>query len=161
MKEIWKKIKGFENYEISTLGRVKSLKNNIILKQKFNKSNGYMQVTLYNNGEGKTFSVHRLVGNAFIKNPKNLPQINHIDQTKVNNIVSNLEWCTARYNCNYGTKTENLKKRTNQYTRDGKLIKTWGSLCEIEEKLGFYESNISACCNGRLKSAYNFIWRFV
>lgn len=160
--EIWKDIQGYEGlYQVSNLGNVKSLRRNLILKLSKNRNNGYSQVSLHKNGVQTTLLVHRLVGMCFIKNPKNLPQINHKNEIKTDNRVENLEWCDNRYNCNYGSKNDNLKKKTNQYTKSGELVKTWSSLSEIQRKLGFNQPNLSNCCNGYLPQAYGFIWRYV
>ena len=97
MSEIYKDIKGYENeYQVSNLGNVKSLKRNIILKPDIN--DNYKRVTLCQNGETKRISVHRLVATAFINNPLNKPHINHIDNNPNNNDVNNLEWCTHSEN---------------------------------------------------------------
>ena len=105
MEEIWKDIQGYEGlYRVSNLGRVKSFhkaKEHILSPGK--DKDGYFQVQLYKNGINKMRKVHRLVAQAFISNPNNLPQINHKDENKQNNNVDNLEWCTNEYNHNYGT----------------------------------------------------------
>lgn len=121
--EEWRSIKGFEGYyEVSNLGRVRSLdryvtcnngvnvynrfKKGVILKTGV-KGGGYLFVGLHKDG-CKTIepSVHRLVAEAFIPNPENLPEVNHKDENKTNNSVDNLEWCTRAYNTNYGTRGE-------------------------------------------------------
>ena len=126
MQEVWKDIVGYENlYQISNLGNVKSvekyvnscLKHNTKIKRKekmlkqYNKS-GYLQVALSKNGIKMFFLVHRLVAQAFIPNPNNLPQINHKDENKQNNNINNLEWCDRKYNCNYGTRNSKIYNRT-------------------------------------------------
>lgn len=104
--EIWQNIANFENlYQISNYGNVKSLNyrktgKEQILKPTTN-NDGYKLVLLYKNGSRKTLSIHRLVANAFIPNPNNLPEINHIDRDKTNNTVENLEWCTHKENTDY------------------------------------------------------------
>lgn len=116
--EIWKDIKGYEGlYQVSNKGRVKSLGNNKTRKEKIlslkPNNKGYIRVTLYKNNIKKHFSVHRLVAEAFIPNPDNLPQVNHIIddfEHRSDNRVENLEWCTAEYNSNYGTHNEKLSK---------------------------------------------------
>ncbi len=99
--ETWKPIKGYEGlYEVSDQGRVKSLINKpkeMYLKKH---NRGYRQVELTNGEERKTYLVHRLVAEAFLPNPQKYPQVNHIDEDKQNNAVSNLEWCTAKQNRN-------------------------------------------------------------
>ena len=96
--EIWKPIPDYEDYQISTFGRVKSFKRGAqkILKPMIGR--GYLRIALTRNGKTKIFSVHRLVTLAFIPNPQNKPQINHIDGCKLNNFVDNLEWMTASEN---------------------------------------------------------------
>lgn len=102
--EEWKTIDNYEDlYMVSTLGKVKSLKHNRVLRPNI-KHDGYMFVILCKNGKVKPFRVHRLVAQAFIPNPDNLPEVNHKDENKVNNTVENLEWCTSSYNINYGTR---------------------------------------------------------
>ena len=115
MEEIWKDIEGYEGlYQVSNLGRVKSFprkgthttKERILKLTKSNKN--YVIVILKNNYIQKAKSVHRLVAEAFIPNPNNLPQVNHKDENKLNNKVDNLEWCDNIYNCNYGTRNKRL-----------------------------------------------------
>ena len=106
MEEIWKDIEGYEGlYQISTLGRVRSLRKfdelNNIFVMKPNASNRYYKISLSKNGKTKYFFVHRLVAQAFIPNPDNLSLVNHKDCNKLNNCVSNLEWCDYKYNNNY------------------------------------------------------------
>ena len=105
--ENWKDIEGYEGlYQVSNLGRVKSLNYHRSWKEqclKPGKVCGYLYVILSKDGEVYGKYVHILVAEAFIPNPFNLPYVNHKDEVKTNNCVSNLEWCTAKYNTNYGT----------------------------------------------------------
>ena len=104
--EEWKNVIGYEGlYEVSSIGNVRNVKRNTLLR--FSNNQGYIQVYLYKNGIRKGFRVHRLIAQAFLPNPNNLPQVNHLDEDKTNNRVDNLEWCTAKYNSNYGHRTEN------------------------------------------------------
>lgn len=167
-KEIWKDILGYEGlYQVSNFGRVKSLKfgKERILKLTKDKD-GYLIVNLYKNNKSKTFKVHRLVAEAFIPNPDNLPQVNHKDEDKSNNILSNLEWCDVKYNQNYGTRNKRIgKSNTNgkrskpvlQYTLDGKFVREWESYRECKRN-GF--NHVSECCRGKLKSCEGFIWKY-
>ena len=173
-KEYWKPVVGYEElYQVSNWGRVKSLPRNgtvkyaRILKPGTNRY-GYLYVNLCKDGKVKTFTVHRLVAEAFLPNPDNLPCINHKDECKTNNNVDNLEWCTNEYNINYGTRTERMSKsKINgkrsktvlQYTLDGQFVREWPSAMECDRN-GYDQGNVSACCRGELKTYKNFIWKY-
>ena len=165
-EEIWRTIKGFEGlYEVSDQGRVRSLKfgKERILKPLRNTC-GYLQFCLYKNGEQKMYLVHRLVAQTFIPNPRNLPEVNHKDEDKTNNSVSNIEWCDRKYNLNFGTRaqrqSEKLSKPVLQYTKSGEFIGEWKSTRDVQRNLNYNQSNISKCCTGKCKKAYNFIWKY-
>lgn len=152
--EEFRDVPGYEGmYEVSNFGRVR--RNGKILKP-FN-NYGYLRVDLFKNGIVRKFLIHRLVAQAFIPNPKNLPQVNHKDEDKTNNCVENLEWCDAKYNINYSK-----AKPVLQFDREGNFIKEWPSALKVEEELGIYHSNISNCCLGRygLKTTGGFIWKY-
>ena len=173
--EIWKPVVGYEGlYEISSFGRVKSYKQSKkgkILKI-FKDSNGYFRVTLNTN---KQYSVHRLVAQTFIPNPNNLPQVNHKDENKTNNIIwvnedgsidynkSNLEWCDAKYNMNYGTlqkrRAKKVLKPLLQYSKDGIFIKEWDSRIDAANQTKISRKRISDCCCGRQETAGGFVWK--
>lgn len=183
MFERWKPIKGFEGlYEISDFGNVKSLdrkvfyKNRIIIThkgvmlKKYKHKKGYVCVRLSKNGKQKNVLIHRLVAEAFIPNPRNLPCVNHKTECKTFNHYSTLEWCDYSYNANFGTSiTRRVKKQTNdpkqskkilQMTKYGKIIKIWPSIREINRQLGFSRWAITSVCYGKQKTAYGFCWRF-
>ena len=109
--EEWKSIPGYEGlYEVSNLGRVRSVErcdrfNRKIVSKilKPNYVSGYLRVGMYKNKTFKYYLIHRLVAQAFLPNPDNLPEVNHKDEDKSNNKVNNLEWCDRSYNMNYGT----------------------------------------------------------
>lgn len=135
--EEWKQIKGFEGlYEVSNFAQVRNSKGHI-LKSAIKKghSTNYNVVSLYKDGKGHTKTIHRLVAEAFIPNPDNLPCINHKDEDGTNNLPNNLEWCTKQYNTNYGTAQE---RRT--------------------EKI---KGVLSACIAGKRKTTGGFMWEMV
>lgn len=172
-REEWRMIPGYEGlYMVSNKGRVKSLNymgkgKTVILK--LNDCVGYKDVVLSKDGIRKHFKVHRLVAMAFIPNPNNLPQVNHKDENPLNNCVDNLEWCTQEYNNNYGTRKDRCRKKMlitseskqiAQYTLDGRLVKIWDSMRDIERELGYSSGHICRCCKGQRKTAYGFIWTY-
>ena len=116
MIEEWRPVVGYEGlYEVSNTGRVRSVdrfyyrlhKGKVLSPTK--DRYGYLTVTLNCNGKSKTIKIHRLVAQAFLPNPDNLPQVNHKDEDKTNNNVTNLEWCDAKYNVNFGTRQERYR----------------------------------------------------
>lgn len=129
MQKEWKDIIGYEGlYQISNYGDVKSLGritvqkhklDEIILKKSQDKD-GYNIVTLYKNGKKKTHKVHRLVANAFLQKKEGLNSVNHKNEIKDDNRVSNLEWCDDKYNVNYGSRTEKAKKTMRKYWENPK-----------------------------------------
>ena len=166
MDEIWRDIQGYKGlYQISNKGRVKSLKcgKERILKPGID-GYGYMFVCLYNDNARKYFKIHRLVTQAFVSNPENKPQVNHLDENKKNNCVDNLEWATAKENNNFGTRNEragySLSIPIIQYSKSGEFIREWTGAHEVERVLGIDNSHIIACCKGKLKSSGGFIWRY-
>lgn len=185
-EEIWKDIEGYDGkYMISSFGRVKSIWRNNQYKSQIGSptfltptthKQGYLWVSLVKDGKSKAHFIHRLVAQAFIPNPDNLPQVNHKDEDKTNNMVwvnedgsidydkSNLEWCDAKYNSNYGTRNERCKKKIAkpiiQTTLDGKFVKEYSSMSEAEKIDGYDSAYISLVCNGKRKSAYGYKWHF-
>ena len=178
MEEIWKDIRGYEGlYQISNLGRIKSLPKwrvkygygEIILKQSIGKK-GYKVISLNKNKKRKQYKVHRLIAEAFIPNPENKPQINHIDGNKLNNDINNLEWCTQNENIqhayntglykNYSPPPVRQKRKIIQYSLDGQFIKYWIGIADTAKKLNCDYSNIVNCCRGKQKSAFGFIWKY-
>lgn len=174
MAEEWKDVKDFEGiYQVSNLGRVKSLDRVVTYedgRKRFYKGkilrpdetkNGYLHVVLCKDGSQHSVNVHRLVALAFIPNPNNYKEVNHIDEDKTNNCVNNLEWCTRTYNNNYGTRTQRTQKKVYQYDLETKeLLKVFPSLTDVTKQLGYDFRNISSCCLGKRKQAYNYIWRY-
>lgn len=172
--EVFKDIKGYEGlYQISNYGRVKSLNYNNTGKERIlipgKGRSGYLQVKLCKKGKQKNHLVHRLVAQAFMPNPDNLPEVNHINEVKTDNRVENLEFCDRKYNTNYGTgiqrKAEKqingkLSKTVYQYSLNGVLVAEYPSTNEVERQLGYSHGNISKCCNGEYKQVYGYIWKY-
>lgn len=167
--EIWKDIEGYEGlYQVSNLGRVKSLGNNKTRKEKILKGikerGDYLKVILCKEGNRKHFKVHRLVASAFIPNYNNLPQVNHKDEDKNNNRVDNLEWCDCKYNINYGSHNKRMIKANSipiiQFSKTGEFIHKWDSAREAEKELGIDKGNICSCLKGRYKTAGNYKWEY-
>lgn len=161
--EQWKPIKGYEElYEISSYGNICIKTKKKLLKLNKN-SRGYIVITFTKNKIQKSYSVHRLVAEAFIPNPENKPQVNHINGDKTDNRVENLEWCTGSENMQHCYKNNLQKKRfkrVNQYTLDNCFVKQWDSLTQIEKELHIKHSKVSMVCNCKRKKAGNFIWRY-
>lgn len=215
MEEVWKDVVGYEGlYQVSNLGRVKSLsrlvdkgkygtiytKERILKNQKVNVN--YLFVILSKDGKHKNMTVHRLMAKAFLPNPENLSDVNHKDENPSNNFIyvnedgsvdyekSNLEWCTHKYNCNYGTskiriiktrrknndvsemvkKQKETKKRLKsrcrplpiaQYSTNGELLATYESALQASKTTGIHVSAILRCCHGVYKQMRGFIWKFI
>ena len=154
-EEIWKEIQGFEGlYEVSSHGRVRNLRTGRILGDRYDGA-GYKAVLL----DGKNYYIHRLVALAFLDNPNNLPQVNHIDEKKDNNDISNLEWCTASQNQRHSAHQHSCK--INQITKDGELVKAWQSSWQINRETGYDQGYIIKCCRGKYKQAYGYRWEYV
>ena len=177
MEEIWKDVKGYEElYQVSNYGQIRSVDRTVgyrykgkqrIYKGRMLKQvvrNGYLSVSLSKENKLKQKNIHRLVAEAFLPNPFNLPVINHIDENKKNNMVSNLEWCSCAYNTNYGSgrkkQAESQQKVVLQYDRSGNLLNQYPSATIAALKNGYNLKTISQCCRGHIKSAYNYIWMY-
>lgn len=131
MNEEWKDIQGYEGlYQVSNLGRVKSLERSVvigwgakrlfkekILKDSVNNKNGYVYVGLHKNGKTRSARVHRLVALEFLENRDNLPAVNHKNEIKTDNHVENLEWCDSKYNNNYGNHMKKIVENTDYAKR--------------------------------------------
>ena len=154
-EEIWKEIEGLEGeYAISNKGNVKNLKTGRIRADRYNRRNGYKQVHL----KGKNYMVHRLVALAFIPNPNNLPQVNHIDEDKLNNDVKNLEWVSIEDNIRHSIHNQSCKVK--QLDKDGNLIRVWDSIHQINRELGYARQAITRVCKGKQEYSYGFRWEY-
>lgn len=177
MEEIWKDVVWYEGlYQVSNLGRVRSLERTIerkkfgsiivqssILKQ-YDNGTGYLRVVLYDqNHKAKKAYVHRIVAMTFVDNPMGYPNINHKDENKHSNIATNLEWCTQKYNINYGTRTKRASK-TRSISVVAINVKTgertiYKSVSEAVRN-GFFFNRIKDCCTGIRKTHKGFYWNY-
>ena len=178
--EIYACIDGFPDYLVTSKGRVLSLKGNNIKELKpFKDKDGYYRVNLYKKGKRKHILVHRLVAQAFISNPNNKPCVNHIDENKTNNCVSNLEWMTCKENTNYGTGIDRRSITHSITMSDGRMkgiknpnhksviginkktndIKIYHYIRECEND-GFDTSHIVKCCKGKIKTHKGYTWKY-
>lgn len=169
LTEIWKPIKGFSDYEISNLGRVKSLKRGKERLLSLRDIGGYKSVCLSVNNVPKNFYVHRLVAESFLRNPKKLLEVNHIDEDKSNNRVENLEWCSRAYNNNHGKrnhKSSNSQKgkpscKVVEAFLGNKVYHRFPSISEAYRQ-GFKSmALIRACCNDSTKKYKGYFWRAI
>lgn len=160
--EIWKEIIGFENvYEISNYGKVRAYKSKKTLKPWIS-HDGYVVIKLKNR---KNYKIHRLVAKAFIPNLKKLPCVNHKDENKQNNYVENLEWCSRKYNINYGNRNKitakKLSKPVQQIDLSSNVIATFNSMKEASDITGVGVGNISRICNGKSGTRKKFTWKYL
>jgi hypothetical protein len=185
VEEIWKDVAGYEGlYEVSNLGNVRSVARTEHVVQgnkEFDRTRngramvpdvskyGYARVSLCKNGAMKHYLVHRLVAQAFLPNPDDLPQVNHRNEDKGDNRVDNLEWCTCLYNVNFGTgiqrradtqKQGKRCKKVYQFTLDGKLVAEYPSLRGMQRATGFDYPNIREQIAGKYKHAYGYLWSY-
>lgn len=170
---VWKQIEGFEGlYEVNNFGKVRNNKGEI-KKQGIKRTNGtcYKTVKLWKNGQYHTKYIHRLIAEAFIPNPDNLPFINHKDEDGTNNSIDNLEWCTREYNVNYGTAKERRAKKIRgresekrkavlQYDLNGNFVAYYPAITIAASELGCSTTEISSVCNGKRRTARGFIWKY-
>lgn len=169
--EEWKDIKGYEGlYQISNEGRIKSLRTNIIMSPKTDKK-GYLVICFSVGGNMKSFKVNRLVAEAFIPNPNNLPCTNHKNCIPNDNRVENLEWCDYLYNNHYDDRIEKarnkminnpqISKVVYKYTLDGKFVAKYPSANEAQRDMGIETSRgVSMCCRGIIPSYKGYRWSY-
>lgn len=164
---MFEKIKDFPQYEINTKGQVRNSKGKLL--KGCISSRGYQMVHLRTKDTNKLCSVHRLVAETFIPNPLHLSEINHKDENKLNNNVSNLEWCSSEYNKNYGTRNKRISKTKRNHTYNTKqvlCIETniiYPSVREAQRQTGIDNSQISAVCNHKknYKTAGGYHWKYI
>ena len=182
MTEEWKDIEGYEGkYQVSNLGRVRSLDRDIVRRTRYgtmapyhingsvlkplHSQGDYCYVHLFDkDGASTNHKVHRLVAKAFVPNPDNLNEVNHIDEDKDNNRADNLEWCKHVDNCNHGTRNERsaVKRgiQVEQLTLDGHHVAFYQSACEASRQTGIARKGINDCCRRHLKTAGGYLWKY-
>lgn len=183
INEEWRDIPGYEGiYKISNTGKVKSLERKVkklygykTISEKILKpikdSRGYLIVNLCKENKMKSMKLHRLVASTFLTNPNNLPQINHKNEIKEDNRVTNLEYCDARYNTNFGSRNKRAgiaisKVNTNNPKRSKAVLcietnQIYPSTMEVQRQFGFNSSDIAKCCRGEIKSSHKLHWQYV
>jgi hypothetical protein len=178
--EIWKDIEGYEGiYQVSNLGRVRSLDYTVTKKdgtvQTYKgkvfsmtlNTTGYPYVSFrMGSSKRKSLTVHRLVAQAFIPNPNNLPEVNHRNEDKTDNRVENIEWCDRKYNMQYGTRNDRQKEKIERHSVDqldkyGNLLNTYPSIKEAARIVGIrHPECITKCCTGDRMTAGGYRWRY-
>lgn len=178
MIETWKDVAGLEDaFQVSNYGRIRSLdryakvcgggkrlvKGRILKPSK--SRNGYYEAKFSYKGKRIAYLLHRLVALHFIENPLNLPEVNHKDENIQNNRAENLEWCTSKYNANYGSRNLRMMKNRKfipvlQFDKSGKLIKKWDKMTDACRETGADISSIIRVCKGKQKSCVGFVWQY-
>ena len=174
MNEIWKDVEGYEGiYKVSNYGRIKRLYRN--KKEKILKSyirNGYYSVRLSKENKIKNFTVHRLIGKAFINNPNNYNTIDHINGIKTDNRLENLEWVTHKENTNRAWKKglcngnkgkfgiQSKKSIKIVQLKNGERINEFYGAYEAERATGIANSSINECCRNKRKTAGGYEWKY-
>lgn len=171
-------IKDYPDYEVTDDGRVYSHKTNKFLKENV-LNTGYATVELFNKNGSKRISIHRLVANAFIPNPKGLPCVNHKDENRQNNRVDNLEWCTHKYNSNYGNCRQKIRERryvspekmrkfhlagamaNARPIKDKTTGKTYPTIIDAQRDTGINASHIGEVCKGKRLTAGKHEWEYI
>ena len=149
------------DYAVTIDGDVISIKSNKSLRSHDN-GHGYKTVCLCIDGKPKTYYVHRLVASAFVENPNDYPEVNHIDEDRGNNRAENLEWCTSKYNKNYGRRAERFGRRRGRPVVCLETGQVFDSCGDAGRNMGIRREDIHACCTGyrNTHSAGGYHWAF-
>lgn len=174
-KEVWRDIPGFPYYQASNKGRIRSIERinrgrkfgKVLTQRPLYSNKPYWGVSIRRNKKNMRIGVHRLVAMAFLPNPHHLPVINHKDENPNNNCVENLEWCTQKYNCNYGTRTARIKanmpqnKTVYQTTMSGEIVAEFPTIQDAARQTGICAGHICDVCKGNREFANGYKWRYV
>lgn len=173
-QEQWRDIEGYGGrYQVSNMGRVWSVERESRghiyggheLLPNIDHRNRYT-ASLSKDGRTRRIVLARLVAKAFCPNPDpaTMKYVNHKDENPANNRADNLEWCTHKYNCNYGTRMERIKEAQNmavvQYTLDGRYVAEYASMHLAAQAIGKEAGHICDCCQGNRRWAYGYFWRY-
>ena len=145
-------VKGYEGlYAVTSCGRVWSYQRKKFLTP-YTDGNGYLKIKLSKDGKRNQYRIHRLVAEAYIPNPYNLTDVDHIDNDRTHNYLNNLQWITHKDNVRKGRNKPIL-----QYTLDGEFVREWPSAMDVGKEV---KSNICKCLKGKYKQAYGSIWKY-
>lgn len=166
MQEIWKTIAEAPNYEVSTEGNVRNKTSGRLLKPQAFGATGYKQVSLKIQETNKFQKryIHRLVAQAFIENPENKREVNHIDGNKLNNSLSNLEWVTSSENQIKRHEQGNIQtsnRKVGRFDIDGNLLEEYESIISAARAMGVQRGAIDSAIYKRHKTSCGFIWDFL
>lgn len=161
--EVWKNVEGFEGlYEVSNLGSIRGQRGLLKISTQ---RNGYKYVTLRKDGKQYHSLIHRLVAQNFIPNPNGYPEVNHISEDKEDNSVTNLEWCTHKYNHNYGTghirTAKKQGRKVAQLSLDGKVIQIFDSVRQASRTVNKSHKDIYNVCRGLRHTSSGYRWEYV
>lgn len=178
MNEIWKDVIGLEGaFQVSNMGRIRSLdryakvcgggkrlvKGRILKPTRL--QNGYYEAQFHYKGKRIIYLLHRLVALHFIDNPLSLPEINHKDENPQNNCVENLEWCTSKYNANYGTRNIRMMENREfvsviQMDKNGNIINAWNKMSDACKHTGADIASMIRVCKGKQNTCVGYKWRY-
>lgn len=180
--EVWKDVVGYEGlYQVSNLGRVKMLSRNVLANKSVRtikehiitqhiSQKGYLYVCLWDNNKGKKVYVHKIVLSSFLRGKGIGEECNHLNENRTDNRLNNLEWCSHKYNINYGERTKKHSKSMKnhkslsvpviQLSLNNEYIAEYPSLREAGRVMNRSFTSIKECCKGRCKSAFGFKWMY-
>lgn len=170
--EQWLVVGGYDNYMISSLGRVKSLNYHNsgverILKPSVG-TNGYLSVVLSNCGKTKRVMIHRLVAEAFVPNPENKPCVDHINTKRNDNRAKNLRWCSLKENAENPKTKNNMclaqKKNGDKFKKKVRCVETgevYFGIKDTAQKIGVYPATLSGCLGNNIKTVKGYHWELV